>query len=103
MNEILQFLDDAQLIASMEHRIDELLARASAAEARAAELEAALDAERAANAWRPVSTVPLEQEVLLLVCGEVYGPPGHHGHQWVCTYDAPFSGWRPNAPQEPTQ
>jgi len=68
--------------------------------ARVAGLEAALDAERAANAWRPVSTVPLEQEVLLLVCGEVYGPPGH---QWVCTYDAPFSGWRPNAPQEPTQ
>jgi hypothetical protein len=77
-----------------------LEARAEAAEARVAELEAALDAERAANAWRPVSTVPLEQEVLLLVCGEVYGPPGH---QWVCTYDAPFSGWRPNAPQEPTQ
>ena len=79
-----------------------LEARAEAAEARVAELEAALDAERAANAWRPVSTVPLEQEVLLLVCGEVEGPPGH---QWICTYDAPFSGWRPIPlpPQEPTQ
>ena len=88
--------DDANIEAALEQ------SNARDAWQRAAELEATLAAERDAHQWRPVSTVPLEQEVLLLVCGEVEGPPGH---QWICTYDAPFSGWRPIPlpPQEPTQ
>jgi multidrug efflux pump subunit AcrA (membrane-fusion protein) len=72
-----------------------LEARAEAAEARVAELEAALDAaERErddANDWQPVDTVPLETDVLLILRGQVFGQPGR---QWVLATDEPFFCWR---------
>lgn len=57
-----------EVIGFYQRRENDALGRAEAAEARVAELEAALAAERAANAWRPVTDnapAPLEKVVVV--------------------------------------
>ena len=82
----------AELAAVMEEIEAERLALA----ARVAELEA----QQAAQEWRPVSDVPDHEEVELLVRGYI----GDDGKWYYRDGIDPMRGWRPlpPAPQEPT-
>jgi hypothetical protein len=82
--------------------------------ARVAGLEAALDAERAANAWRPVTAPPEEGQEVVIVIGARYWGEIEEGDNnegapvgWYYTDDGDYfgpefpRGWLPL--QEPTQ
>lgn len=95
-----------------EQRGDDAEIERDEALARAAELQAALDAERAAHAWRPVSQKPMHtlRYQVVLQHGQRFPAVDH------VVYDA-MSGWAspdaiywrpipplpPAPPQEPTQ
>ena len=103
--------DREERVAALEHALDAALARAEAAEARVAELEAQL----AAQGWRPVTEKPDKPGWYV-----VYDSDGHVFYnadifpyrvaRWTGKWDSAFNGlvdyWRPlppaPAPQEPT-